>query len=267
MTRGAPVDAWWSGDKYEPYVGRWSRLVAQDFLDWLDVPAGREWLDVGCGTGALAQAILDRASPSSVVGVDPSAGYIDHAVATTSDDRVSFDVADAQALPFDGSSFDAVVSGLMLNFVPDRGRALAEMSRITRRGAVVAAYVWDYPGEMQLMRYLWDTAVQLDPAALPLHEGVRFDFCRPDPLRQLFVDAGLVDVAVRDIVVPTVFRDFDDYWSPFLGGQAPAPSYVLSLADEDREALRNAVCDRLPIGPDGTIALTARAWAVRGRRS
>jgi hypothetical protein len=129
---------------------------------------------------------------------------------------------------------------------------------------VVAAYVWDYPGEMQLIRTFWDTAVALDPAARSVDEGACFDFCRPDPLRALFVDAGFADVDVGSIVVPTVFADFDDYWSPFLGGTGPAPQYATSLDDRDRSALREALRGRLPAEDDGSIHLTARAWAVRG---
>jgi len=129
----------------------------------------------------------------------------------------------------------------------------------------VAAYVWDYAREMQLMRHFWDAAVELDPGARDLDEGRRFPMCRPEPLEQLFTEAGLDGPAVRPIDVPTRFRDFDDYWTPFLGGQAPAPGYCMSLSDERRATLRELIRTRLPIGPDGTIDLIARAWAVRGR--
>jgi SAM-dependent methyltransferase len=257
-------DIWASGESYEPYVGRWSRLVAQDFLSWLDLPAGCRWLDVGCGTGALSETVLARGFPSGVVGVDPSSAFVRYAAAHALDSRASFAVGDARALPVGDASFDAVVSGLMLNFVPDRNAALGEMRRAARDGGAVAAYVWDYPGEMQLMRHFWDTAVELDPAARPMHEGVRFGFCRPEPLRTMFAGAGFDAVEVDAIVVPTVFPDFDDYWSPFLSGQAPAPSYARSLSDAGRSALRNALRARLPIEDDGSIHLTARAWAVRG---
>ncbi len=254
-----PAEAWTGGDSYERYVGRWSRLVAADFLDRLDLPAEQEWLDVGCGTGALSQA-----DPRRVLGVDPSAGCVAHATTGTDDERATFRVGDGQALPVEDAEFDVVVSGLVLNFIPDRAVALAEMRRAARPGGLLAVYVWDYPGEMQLMRHLWDTAVELDPDAQPLHEAVRFDFCRSQPLRDMFTQAGLADVDVAPIVVPTRFRDFDDYWTPFLDGQAPAPAYVTSLPDSRRDALREAVRARLPTDDDGSIPLTARAWAVRG---
>lgn len=258
-------DAWAAGDLYEPYVGRWSRLVAAQFLDWLAVPAAADWVDVGCGTGALTHTVLRQASPRSVKGVDPSSAFIEHARAHASDARASFEVGDAQSLPIDTASVDAAVAGLALNFVPQPLRAVAEMARVTRPGGVVAAYVWDYAGKMELMRYFWDAAVGLDPAAIDLDEGRRFPLCQPTPLGELFARGDLHDVAVRPIDVSTDFRDFDDYWSPFLGGQGPAPGYAMSLDEARRVALRERIRSALPIAQDGVIRLIARAWAVRGR--
>jgi len=260
-------DVWADGAAYEPYVGRWSRLVAREFLAWLDVPARGRWLDVGCGTGALSQAILADADPIAVKGVDQSPGYVAYAHARVIDERARFEVADARALPGEAAVFDAVVSGLMLNFVPEPGSAVAEMSRVARPGATVAAYVWDYAGEMQLMRHFWNAAVALDPAGRELDEGQRFPICQPGVLAALFRDAGLQHVETRGIDVPTVFHDFDDYWSPFLGGQAPAPGYAMSLTEERRAELRERIRAGLPIAADGSISLIARAWAVRGRRA
>ena len=260
----APPGSWVGADAYEAYVGRWSRRVAPRFLDWLAVPEGMRWLDVGCGTGALSQAILTACAPAEVVGVDPSLPFVAHAATQVPDARASFRRGDAQSLPVDHGPFDAVVSGLDLNFVPDQPAALREMRRAARPGGIVAAYVWDYAEGMQLMTHFWDAAVDEDPDAGALREDLRFATCRPDPLRALFVDAGLVDVAVEEIVVPTVFSGFDDYWSPFLGGQGPAPAYAMSLPSEDRAALRERLRARLPIEDDGSIRLTARAWAVRG---
>ena len=259
------TDTWSSGERYEPYVGRWSRRVAERFVAWLDLPPGRRWLDVGCGTGALTDAVLLDAAPSSVLGIDPSPGFLGYAAATIRDPRAAFVVGDARALPVADRSVDAVVSGLVLNFVPDPVSALAEQRRAAWRGGTVAFYVWDYPGEMQLMSWFWDTAVDLDPAAGAKAEAARFAFCRPGPLTEIATAAGLTHVDVTDIVVPTVFADFDDYWSPFLSAQAPAPSYVASLDPAARDALREALRERLPTDDDGTIRLTARAWAVRGR--
>jgi SAM-dependent methyltransferase len=181
------------------------------------------------------------------------------------DERVQFKVANAQTMPIDSASFDVVVSGLMLNFVPDPAEAVAEMRRVARPDGVVAAYVWDYAGKMELMRYFWDAAVELNPTAVELDEGRRFQICKPDRLEALFGAAGLKKVGASAIDVPTVFRDFSDYWSPFLGGQGPAPAFTMSLTESERAALRDRLRYRLPIGPDGSIHLVARAWAVKGQ--
>lgn len=257
---------WASGDAYEPYVGRWSRLVAREFLSWLKAPPNVRWLDVGCGTGALSQAILALNAPSMVLGLDQSEGYVNFARQDVTGSRARFSLGDARALPFPASFFDVVVSGLAINFVPEPAVAVAEMARVTLPGGVVALYVWDYAGEMQMMRYFWDTAAKLDSAATELDEGKRFPLCNRLPLLRLFQDAGLKAVDARTIDVPTVFRDFDDYWTPFLGGQGPAPGYVMSLSEARREELREAIRSRLPVNKDGSIVLNARAWTVRGER-
>lgn len=259
-------DKWAAGKLYEPYVGRWSRLVAKDFLPWLGVPADRAWLDVGCGTGALTESILQQARPRAVTGIDPSAGFVEHARAHVQDARVSFDVADARSLPVAAAGYDAAVSGLVLNFVPEPARAVAEMARAVRPAGLVAAYVWDYAGKMELMRYFWDAAVALDAGALALDEGRRFPLCAPAPLTSLFTESGLGGIEARPIDVATRFRDFDDYWTPFLGGQGPAPGYAMSLSDGRRAALRNRIRSALPVASDGSIDLIARAWAIRGRK-
>ncbi|WP_448624695.1 class I SAM-dependent methyltransferase [Geodermatophilus sp. URMC 64] len=260
-----PPSPWAGGDRYESYVGRWSRLVARRFVTGLAGPPGRRWLDVGCGTGALAGAVLAYAAPAAVVGVDPSPDFVAHAAAHVTDPRAAFREGSAQALPLDDASVDVVVSGLVLNFVPDPAAALAEMSRVVTAGGTVAAYVWDYAGGMQLMRYFWDAATERDPATAALDEGRRFPLCRPGPLRDLFTSAGLDDVVTDEIVVPTVFADFDDYWTPFLGGTGPAPAHAMSLSETDRAALREILRARVPIEDDGSIRLSARAWTVRGR--
>jgi trans-aconitate methyltransferase len=260
-----PSGSWADGDRYEAYVGRWSRPVARQFLAELEVPAGRRWLDVGCGTGALTGTLLAVADPRSVLGVDTSADFVRYATVHNRDPRVSFRTGDALALPVEDSSVDAVVSGLVLNFLPDRPAALAAWRRAAAPGGLVAAYVWDYASGMETIRRCWDAAVQLDPAAARLDEGTRFAGCAPGPLQELFTGAGLADVVTASIDVPTVFADFDDYWTPFLGATGPAPAYVASLGDADRVALREVLRKRLPVQDDGSIHLAARAWTVRGR--
>ncbi|HKW92064.1 MAG TPA: class I SAM-dependent methyltransferase [Methylomirabilota bacterium] len=260
-----PRDAWASGDAYEPYVGRWSRPVARELLAWLGLPRDLRWLDLGSGTGALSQVLLEAADPREIVGIDQSDGYVAYARAHATDRRVTFQVADAQSLPFPDARFDAAVSGLVLNFVPDKAKAMGELRRVVRPGGTVAVYLWDYADRMQLIRRFWDASIALDPGARDLDEGRRFPICRPEPLAALFREAGLRTVESRAIDVPTVFRSFDDYWSPFLGGQGPAPGYCASLSEERRAALRDHLRADLPTRPDGTIHLIARAWAARGR--
>ena len=257
-----PVDAWAGGDAYERYVGRWSRPVAEQFLTWLDVPAAASWLDVGCGTGALCETILQRAAPARVVGIDPSLPYLQQARRRVGLGHGRFAAGRAERLPIESHTFDAVVSALALNFVPVPESAVHEMARGARR--IVAAYVWDYAEGMQMMRYFWDAVVSLDPDAESLDEGRRVPLCRRDRLAALFRQARLDAVETRAIDIPTRFADFDDYWSPFLGGQGPAPGYVARLSDEHRQRLRDTLRLALPVATDGSIALTARAWAVRG---
>lgn len=259
-----PPDRWERGNPYEQYVGRWSRQVAPAFLAWLDLPAGLRWVDVGCGTGALAETLLAQCAPRSVTGVEPSEGFLAQARGRLGA-RAQLHRGSAEALPLADASSDATVSALVLNFLPDVAAGLREMVRITAAGGTVAAYVWDYAEGMELMKHFWTAAAQLDPAASALDEGVRFPLCRPDPLEAAFRAAQLQDVGVTALEIPTVFPDFAAYWKPFLGGQGPAPAYAMSLSPERREALREALQARLPTQPDGSIALVARAWAVRGR--
>lgn len=260
-------DVWAIGDAYDPYMGRWSRLVANELIDWLSLPAALRWLDVGCGTGALTQEILARASPAAVIGLDSSEGFLAYARAHTHDPRAMFQLGDAQSLPFNDGEFDAALSGLVLNFIGQPAQVVAEMKRVLRVGGTTAAYVWDYSGQMQLIRHFWDAAAALDPQAETLDEARRFPICNESALLALFKEAGFAQVGFRVLDVPTIFKDFDDYWSPFLGGQGPAPTYACSLSEKQREQLRAQLKQTLPTAPDGSIRLIARAFAVRGCRT
>jgi SAM-dependent methyltransferase len=262
----ASPDAWSSGNAYDAYIGRWSRLVAREFLDGLAVPRASRWLDVGCGTGALTRAILDTAHPKSIVGVDPSPAFLEVARGYAADARATFEVGDAQRLSQPDASCDAVVSALAINFVPDPARGIAEMARVAVPDGAVALYVWDYAERMGPLRRFWDAAVSLDPAARDLDESVRFPLCRREPLEALFRGAGLRAIEVRRIDVVATFADFEDYWRPFLGGQGPAPGYVGGLPEEGRARLRDRLRERLSAGSDGAIVLNAGAWAVQARR-
>lgn len=256
-------DTWQVGGAYDRYMGRWSRGVAPLFLTWLAVPPERRWLDVGCGTGALCSAIQRHGSPEVLIGVDPSEGFLATAKVQAGA-SVILRAGSADAIPLRDSEVDVVVSGLVLNFLPDLSRGLAEMARVAARGGTVAGYVWDYSDGMDILRHFWDAAAALDDRAAHLHEGTRFGLCRPDALRCGFEHAGLGDVAVTPIEIAAVFTTFEDYWEPFLGAQGPAPAYVASIPEDHRVRLRELLRSRLPARSDGSIALRARSWAVRG---
>jgi SAM-dependent methyltransferase len=208
-------DRWVTGDAYEAYMGRWSRPLAQVFVEWLQAaPAGR-WHEVGCGTGALTSAMCELCAPASIVACDPSASFVDHARNNLADARASFVVAGAAALPDGEGCF-------------------------------------------------WDEAAAADPRAAALDEGGRFPLCRPAALAPLFQAAGLAQVETGQLEIPTVFADFDDYWTSFLRGTGPAPSYVASLDPPGRQLLARRLRQRLVRGDAQRIELRARAWAVRG---
>jgi SAM-dependent methyltransferase len=255
----AKDDAWVAGDAYEAFMGRWSRMLARAFLDWLSPPRGVHWLDVGCGTGALTAAICEQCEPASVLACDPSAAFVAHAQ-RHADARASFVVAGVDALPAREGPFDAIVSGLVLNFLADPSAAIASFRERARTPGTIAAYVWDYADGMELLRIFWDEA----HASGEHDERTRFPLCRPDALRELFRGAGLSQVQVEAITIPTTFASFDDYWAPLLRGTGPAPSYVAALDAGARDALRQRLERRLRPYDDGSIRLQARAWAVRG---
>ena len=236
-------------------MGRWSRQVAPRFLDWLEV---------GCGTGALSSAIITQRDARSLIGIDPSEGFIAQARDKVPDTRAKFQIGDAQNLPFDESSRDVVVSALVLNFVPDRQKAPSEMGRVARLGGSVAFYVWDYPGGgVEFMRAFWTADIALDPSASDFAEDKRFPFCTLDGVIQLARDSSLESIEITAIKVPTLFRNFEDYWHPFTLGGGPAPGCCVSLEPEARQLLHDKLRDSLPYNEDGSISLKARAWAIK----
>ncbi|MFG2616801.1 class I SAM-dependent methyltransferase [Streptomyces sp. NPDC048507] len=258
---------WGTGEAYEPFMGRWSRAVAAAFVRRLDLPPGLDWLDVGCGTGAVTREVLRGAGPAGVTGVDRSEDYVRHARRHVRDPRARFVRGDAEALPLPDARAAVAVSGLVLNFVPGPARAAAELVRVVRPGGTVGVYLWDYADDgMGLLCRFWEAAAALDPGCRSVDERARFPLCGREPLRALLTGAGLAGVTVSAIEVPTVFRDFADYWDPFLGGQGPAPGYVASLGPARRAALRERLRATLPRAADGSVPLTARAWSATGRR-
>lgn len=260
-----PKERWSTGAPYERYVGRWSRLVAREFLDWLSISAHQVWADVGCGTGGIVASVLGQCEPSTVIGIDSSEGFLAEARRTITDSRVRFQVGDAMDLPLDAASCDVAVSGLVLNFVADPTAMVREMVRIIKPGGTIAVYVWDYADGMEMMRHFWDAAIVISPQDAALDEAERFPICQPEALSALWQEVGLAAITVQALDVPTVFQDFEDYWLPFLGKQGSAPTYLASLDGERQGRIRELLQTRLVPAADGTIALSARAWAVQGR--
>jgi SAM-dependent methyltransferase len=262
--QGAQQAMFAEGQAYERFMGRWSRQMAPLLVRFAGVRDGEAVLDVGSGTGALASAVASAMPSARITGVDPSPEYVAHARAAAAGDRIRFVVGDAQALDQPDAAFDRVLSLLVVNFIPDRERAIREMIRVTRPGGVVAAAVWDYGQGMEMLRVFWDEAVALAPAAAARDER-RMPLCRQGELGAFWRAHGLQQVDEQPIVVTTSFASFEDYWSPFLGGQGPAGAYVASLAPADRTALENRLRRRLLGGrQEGPIVLQARAWAVKG---
>jgi SAM-dependent methyltransferase len=256
---------WGAADTYERYMGRWSRKIAPLFVDWLDAPHDKSWADIGCGTGVLSAQIAKASKPSRLVGIDPSAGYVAQAAANVPGGE--FREGDAATIDLADGAVDYTVSGLVLNFAPDKAKALNEMARIVRPGGTVALYVWDYAGQMQIMRNFFDAARPIDPKSSAYDDGINAPICRPKPLANAFVAAGLTQVETTAIDITAAFADFDDYWAPFLGGSGSAPKYCMSLDETTRDKIKDAVRVRLPTGPNGEILLAVRAWAIKGNVS
>jgi len=261
------MDRWTSGAHYDQWMGRWSRLLAQEFLNWLDLPAGLGWLDVCCGSGMITEAIVERNAPASIVGVDASPDQINFARQHRAHPNVIFETADAMALPYPDSSFDVAVCGLGLNFLPSPARALEEFHRVTRPGGTIAVYVWDYAEGARFLREFWDAAIAIDREAATFDQAHRFPMCTQQGLRSLFEQAKLEDPALHALDVVTSFTCFSDYWQPLVTGQGSAPSYLATRDQQIQTAIREQLKRVLPANAHGAIELPARAWAIRARTS
>ncbi len=248
---------------YDGHIGRYGSELAKGLIDLAGGRRGDRVLDVGCGTGLLTAELAAVAGGDHVAAIDPSEPFVDacRRRVPAADVRV----AAAESLPFPDSSFDAVLSQLVVNFMTDPHGGVAEMRRVVRAGGVVAACVWDYAGAMTLLRAFWDAAVALDPAAASLDEGASMRHCDPDGLRGLWQSVGLRDVRTTALTPSVRYSDFDDLWTPITTGVAPSGAYAVSLDEPSRQALRDELHRRLGCG-DGPFELTARAWAVVGRR-
>ncbi len=248
-------------------MGRWSRLVAHEFLKWLDAPFGLRWIDVCCGSGVITEAIVERNAPTSVVGVDISPDQINFARQRCAHPEVTFETADVMTLPFPDASFDVAVCGLGMNYLPNPRQGLEEFCRVTHSGGTIAVYLWDYAHGARFLREFWDAAVAIDSEAASFDQARRFPMCTQEGLRSLFEQAKLEDLTLGILDVVTRFSSFDDYWEPLLTGQGSAPNYLATRDKNIQAAIRERLRTALPANALGAIELPARAWAIRGRRS
>lgn len=249
---------------YERFMGRWSRLLALELVAFAGVRDGDRVLDVGTGTGSFGSTVEARMPSSRIVGIDPSAGFIAYAQKNAKSVRANYEVGDAQAMKFKDASFDNTTALLVMNFVPDHNKAIAEMRRVTRPGGVVSACVWDYNQGMQSLRFFWDEAVALDPAIEPKDER-HMKLSHQGQLADLWKKAGLVRVQEKPLTIDQTFSSFDDYWGPFTRGAGPGGAYVVSLPEDRRQQLETRLRRRvLGDRQDGAFTLKAKAWCVRG---
>lgn len=267
MADDRPGAMWTDAAGYERFMGRWSRLVGRQVIDWLAPPPGLAWLDAGCGTGAFTELLLRHAAPGSVVGFDPAPDQVAHARAAVADRRASFAVGDATGIDFPDDRFDAAIAALVLNFIPARDKAVAELARVVRPGGTVAAYVWDFAGDGAVPRHLTAAIAELDPeSAARYRKAVDADSSRPEALAAVFRGAGLVAVDTRPCDIECAFADIDDYWGANTTTAAPNGVYVSRLAADAVARLKAALPRHLPPpGADGAIRFAAKAWAVKGQ--
>jgi SAM-dependent methyltransferase len=249
---------------YERFMGRWSRLLAPLYISFAGVKDGQRVLDVGTGTGSAAAAVEASMPASEIIGIDPSAGFIAYAQKNAKSTRARFELGDAQALKFKDASFDQTLALLVMNFIPDHNKAIAEMRRVTRAGGIVSACVWDYNEGMQMLRFFWDEAIALDPTIEPKDER-HMKLSRQGQLGDLWRKAGLVNVQEAPLSIDQAFSSFNDYWEPFTKGAGPGGAFVVSLSEERRQQLEARMRKRL-LGDrkEGPFTLKARAWCVRG---
>ena len=260
------MDRWTSGAAYDQWMGRWSRLLAHEFLKWLSLPTGLRWIDVCCGSGVLTETIVECSQPAAVAGVDISPEQISFARQHRAGNNVAFEIANAMSLPFADASFDVAVCGFGLNYLPNPRHALEEFQRVIRPGSVVAIYVWDYEQGARFLREFWDAAIAVDSEATAFDQARRFPMCTPDGLRALFAEAKLEDATTQALDIVTRFTDFEDYWEPILSGQGSAPNYLATRDPQIQTKIRDRLRATLPINSEGVIELPARAWAIRARR-
>jgi len=251
-------------EAYDWRAGRWSQAVGQSFVEWLSCPSGLRWLEIGCGAGALSRAILEKGEPGKLIGIDPSKEDLAQTRQTLRDGRAEFQQGVMEALPFPDGSFDVIAAGLVFNFLKDTPLAFGEMQRVAVPDGCLAGYVWDFAGEMQVVRRFWDAAIAVDSAAAQADQAVIFPYCTPEALRQLFLVSGLRDVDVQPISATARFPDFVTYWRALTAEDWTGGRFVNALPEIARQAIRKRLYESLPLQDDGSFVLMTRAWAVRG---
>jgi ubiquinone/menaquinone biosynthesis C-methylase UbiE len=258
-------NSWNNSELYNEFMGKWSSIVAKEFINWLIRENNfeqKKWLDVGCGTGALSFEILKKTKPLSVVGIDPSKEYLPK---KTQFENSTFLVGSAENHQFRNSEFDIIVSALALNFMTNKENSIRKILKILKPGGTFALYVWDYAEKMEFLRYFWNAVVQENPESVKFDEAQLFPICNRDKLKKLFIDCGIKEIFENDIVIETKFDNFDQYWNSFLGGQGPAGQYILSIEEKRRNDIKSYLKESIPISKDGSINLIARAFAIKGK--
>jgi SAM-dependent methyltransferase len=250
------------GGAYERFMGRWSRAAGEIFIDWLALPEGLHWLDVGCGTGVFTALLIERCAPARVSAIDPAEDQISYAKATPTAATVAFRVGDAQALPYSNDEFDAATMALVISFVPDPAKAVTEMKRVVKPGGTVAAYMWDFAGGGFTLRPLNEALTGMG-VNLPLTPGQMNS--RREALLMFFETAGLVDIELRTIEIEVSYPDFDNYWGAQTALSNPTVQAIRKMSGPDVERLKTSLRASLSTDKNGRIAYPARANAIKGR--
>jgi SAM-dependent methyltransferase len=250
-------------NKYQAGMGGWSKTLAPLFIEFIGgIKEGNRVLDIGCGTGSLTFTIADTTKALTVVGIDPSVGYLEYARHINTRSHVSFEIGDAQKLPFDNGSFDCCVSSLMMQFVPDARKAANEMKRVTKEGGIVATCMWDNSGGLELSERFWDAAIAVDPGAKRPGLG---RYGSPSALSDLWTVTGFTKVETKELVIPMEFSSFEDLWRIQSNAQGPVKPYISSLSEDRRQVLKERLRGEIfGTRPDGPFMLQAKAWAVKG---
>jgi ubiquinone/menaquinone biosynthesis C-methylase UbiE len=250
------------GEAYERLMGRWSRLAGEIFLDLLEIPAKLRWLDVGCGNGAFTEALIARCAPSEVVAVDPSEGQLAFARTRPGAKLAQFQIGDAQALPFGDDRFDVAVMALVITFLTDPGKAVAEMARVVRPGGWVGTYMWDVPGGGTPVHPIY---VAMESLGMPSPRPPGAEVSRRDAMRALWEAAALESIETRVIRIRVTYADFDDFWNSNSVPVGPQGKAISEMSPGAREQLRAKVREQLTVGSDGRIGYESFANAVKGR--